>query len=76
MKTLSYVNGTEEEIQVGKSYYFGQIWDGNGDGIEILQSLSICIGQDENDMPVLIDFTILEENENLLETVVKLNSIY
>lgn len=30
MKTLSYINSTIEDIIVGKKYYFGQLWDGNG----------------------------------------------
>ena len=32
MKTLSYILGSEEEIVINKEYYFGQLWDGNGDG--------------------------------------------
>ena len=41
MKTLSYVLGREEEITIGETYYFGQIWDGNGDGEELLNSGSV-----------------------------------
>ena len=32
MKTLSYIYGKEEEIEIGGKYYFGQLWDGDGDG--------------------------------------------
>lgn len=33
MKTLSYINGKEQEIKIGAELYFGQIWDGeDGDG--------------------------------------------
>ena len=43
MKTLSYVHGTEEEINIGGKYYFGELWDGNGDGEELLESCSISL---------------------------------
>lgn len=32
LNTLSYVLGAENTIEAGKEYYFGQLWDGNGDG--------------------------------------------
>lgn len=32
LNTLSYVLGTEGTIETGKIYYFGQLWDGDGDG--------------------------------------------
>ncbi len=38
MKTLSYIYGEEQEIEVGAELYFGQIWDGDGDGKELLES--------------------------------------
>ena len=39
MKTLSYILGTEREIEIGQKYYFGQLWDGeNGDASELLES--------------------------------------
>ena len=34
LNTLSYILGTEDTIETGKEYYFGQLWDGNGDGEE------------------------------------------
>ena len=34
MLTLNYIRGYEEEIAIGKDYYFGQLWDGKGDGKE------------------------------------------
>ncbi len=36
MKTLSYVLSSEEEIVINKEYYFGQLWDGNGDGENVV----------------------------------------
>ena len=31
LNTLSYVLGTEDTIETGREYYFGQLWDGDGD---------------------------------------------
>ena len=75
MKTLSFLCATEEEIEVGKEYYFGQLWDGNGDGEELLNSKSIWLGDDENDMPVIADFEIIENNDDILKTAIKVLDI-
>lgn len=29
LNTLSYILGTEDTIEAGREYYFGQLWDGN-----------------------------------------------
>ena len=45
MKTLSYELGRIENIEIGNTYYFGQLWDGeDGDGQDLLSSGSIAIG--------------------------------
>lgn len=75
MKTLSFVCATEEEIEVGKEYLFGQIWDGNGDGEELLYSGSIWVGDDENDMPVIADFEVTENNDDILKASIKILDI-
>ena len=70
MKTLSYVNAVEEEIKVGEKYYFGQLWDGNGDGEELLESGSIGIEDS------VVDFKILEKDtDNILESLVEVTSL-
>lgn len=75
MKTLSFVCATEEEIEVGKEYLFGQLWDGNGDGEELLSSGSIYLGDDENDMPVIADFEIAENNDDILKATIRILDI-
>ena len=71
LKTLSYVHATEEEIKVGGKYYFGQLWDGNGDGEELLESGSIST-DNEN----VIDFKVIEKNtEDILESLVEVTSL-
>lgn len=43
LNTLSYILGTEDTIETGKEYYFGQLWDGDGDGEELLESGAIAV---------------------------------
>ena len=72
MKTLSYVLGTEREIEIGQEYYFGQIWDGeNGDANELLESGAVS-PDEEN----VVAFEIVEKAMNPLETLVKVTDIY
>ena len=71
MKTLSYVLGEEREIEIGQKYYFGQLWDGEGDGEELLESGTIS-PDGEN----VVAFEIVEKAMNPLETLVKVTDIY
>ena len=71
MKTLSYYKGTEQEIEVGAELYFGQLWDGNGDGEELLQSGAISLNNEN-----IIAFEVAEQNNDILNTVVRVADIY
>lgn len=71
MKTLSYILGKIEEIEIDKEYYFGQLWDGEGDGEELLESGTIS-PDGEN----VVAFEIVEKAMNPLETLVKVTDIY
>lgn len=70
MKTLSYIYGEDEEIKVGNTYYFGELWDGIGDGEELLKSGTISIDD------VLIDFGVIEENTDILKSIVEVTDLY
>lgn len=71
LKTLSYIYGIEEGIEINKTYYFGQLWDGNGDGNELLESG--CISLDNEN---IVAFKIQETNNDILQTLVKIVDIY
>ena len=71
--TLSYVLGNNDTIETGKTYYFGQLWDGNGDGEELLESGAIAVYQDDEEF--IVDFEILESAEDILQTRVKVIGI-
>lgn len=71
MKTLSYILGTEQEIKIGAELYFGQLWDGEGDGEELLASGSVS-PDEEN----VVAFEIIESAEDVLQTLVRVTDIY
>lgn len=71
MMTLSYIYEAEQEIEVGAELYFGQLWDGDGDGEELLESGAIS-PDDEN----TVVFEIVESDEDILKTLVKVIDIY
>lgn len=71
MKILSYILGSsEEKIIINEEYYFGQLWDGNGDGEELLESGAIS-PDGEN----IISFEVVKKSEDILETIVKVTDI-
>lgn len=74
MKTLSYVYGTAQEIEIGAKLYFGQLWDGDGDGEELLNSSAIAVWDDGNEN--VVAFEIVEQDEDILNTVVRVTDIY
>ena len=73
LNTLSYTLGTEDTIETGKEYYFGQLWDGDGDGEELLKSGAIAVYQDGEEY--IVDFEILEAAEDILQSRVKVTGV-
>lgn len=73
LNTLAYILGTEDTIETGKEYFFGQLWDGNGDGEELLESGAIAVYQDGEEY--IVDFEALESAEDILQARVKVTGI-
>ena len=72
MKTLSYILGSsEEKIIINGEYYFGQLWDGNGNGEELLESGAIS-PDGEN----IVAFEVVKRAEDILETIVRVTDMY
>lgn len=71
MKTLSYVLGQEREIEIGQEYYFGQLWDGEGDGEELMESGAISPDNEST-----VAFEVAEKAEDLAQTVIRVTDIY
>lgn len=72
MKTLSYILGQEREIKIGEEYYFGELWDGEGDIEELLESGAVS-PDNEN----VVAFKILKSStDEPIKTLVKVTDIY
>ena len=69
MKTLSYIYGQEEEIKIGNIYYFGQLWNGNGD-YKLLLAIGIVGIED-----ILVEFEVIEVHTDILKSIVKVTGI-
>ena len=67
METLE----TREEIKIGMEIRFAELWDGNGDGEELLGSGAIS-PDNEN----IVRFKIIKNDDNILDTVVEVIDIY
>ena len=68
MKNL-LINGMN--IEVGKIYNFSDIWDGNYDGEELLESGTVS-PDEEN----VVEFEVIEKFDDPLDTIVKVTDIY
>lgn len=68
--TLSYVRGDENEIQIGESYYFGQLWDGSGDGDELLGSGAIS-----PDGEFVVFFEQIDRKTDIMQTLVRVSGM-
>lgn len=74
MKTFSYVLGNKREIEIGNTYYFGEIWNGKYGGKQLLKSGCICI---DEKTATIVDFTVIERNsEDILKSIVKVTDVY
>lgn len=62
---------TKETIEIGMEVKFSDLWDGNGDGEELLQSGAISPDNDN-----VVEFEVIEESSNILNTVVRVTDIY
>lgn len=74
MKTLDYIYGGVEEIEVGKEYYFGQLCEGDADAEELLESGAIAV-YDEDGEEIVCDFEITENNDDIFNTIVKVTDV-
>lgn len=58
MKSYKMENGLEVEID--RTYKFFDLWDGKGDGEEVLRSCAVWVGNDADGMPIIANFEIME----------------
>lgn len=75
MKEFKMYNGNT--LKVGEKIRFADLWQSDdGDEEEILDSGCCWVGDNENDMPIIADFEILQKDEeNLAQSLVKITDI-
>jgi hypothetical protein len=75
MKSYRKENGLEVEIDC--TYKFFDLWDGKGDGEEILRSCAVWVGNDADGMPIIANFEIMEyDPETPEESTIKIVDIW
>lgn len=67
MKTLE----SRKEIVIGMQVRFAELWDGDGYGQDLLNSGSVSL-DNEN----VVAFEIVEADENVLNTLVRVTDLY
>lgn len=77
LKTYSYGYKPSQSIEVGETYLFGQLWDGSGDGEELLESGCVYVlgAPDLIFNGDVVDFEIVEIKEDVMDALVKIVSI-
>lgn len=75
IKTLNYIS-TDEFVEVENEYYFGQLWDGKGDGKQLLEDGCIAMYDEEIEDFSIVGFEIIENDENIMRTWVKVVDVY
>lgn len=70
MKTLE----SREIIEIGMELRFAELWDGNGDGEELIESGAIAVYEDDNEN--VVAFEVIDEDEDILNAVVRVTDIY
>ena len=76
LKTYNYIYPSQP-IEVGETYLFGQLWDGSGDGEELLESGCVYVlgAPDPIFNGDVVNFGVLETKEAVMDTLVKVVSI-
>lgn len=75
LKTLGYKSEMVQDVEIGNAYFFGELWDGDGEGEELLESGSIAM-VDEDGEDIIVDFELEGEVEEVIaDTLVLVTSL-
>lgn len=75
LKTLGYKSEMVQDVEIGNVYFFGELWDGDGEGEELLESGSIAM-VDEDGEDIIVDFELVGEAEYYIaDTLVQVTGL-
>lgn len=75
VRTESFVLGNYKFVVPGNIFYFGELWDGNGYGEELLESGCIGMYDEDQEQEVVVDFEVIERDIHILKTLVRVIDI-
>lgn len=55
---------------------FAELWDGDGDGQELLDSGAIAVWDEETETESIVGFEIAEPDEDVLNVLVRVTDLY
>ena len=77
LMTLDYRMEPEiSRIRIGNEYYFGELWDGDENGKEILKSGSVAVWDYDIKDYKIVEFKQLDVEEDILKTLVEVTGIF
>ncbi len=65
-----------EEIKVGMEVRFAELWDGNGEGEELIESGAIAVWDEQTESEDTVWFKIIKPAEDILNTLVRVTDIF
>ena len=75
MKNMLRMLERREGIKIGMEVRFAELWDGDGDGEELLNSGAIAVWDEEAEEEGIVYFDVLEPDEDILKTLVRVTSV-
>lgn len=72
-KTVDSKNGT---IVIGNKYFFSELCNGDEPLDELIESGSIAVWDKRLEHEVIVEFKVIEKNDNILRTLIKVTDIF
>ena len=66
--TTSYYRSIPKELVEGLECFFGQLWDGEGDGQALLESGAVHVSQ-ESGAELLVSFKVVKDDQDTINAL-------
>ncbi len=75
MRALTYINPNGKKIEEGRAYRFREIWDGSGDGRQLLKDSCLYTYSEREGAEIRIDFEVIQNSVDISEVLVEVTCI-